>query len=511
MATDFKLPNLGENIESGDVVDVLVKEGDTIRAEQEVIELETEKAVLPVPCPTAGVVRKIHVKKGDTVPVGGVVLSLEAASSATKEPAEKEPPAAANKPGAPAKTQERSQKDVGEGRRDAKAAPSNSASESGTVREADGAHKARQRPAQPPEAGGGPAGPQEESQADRRQSTARPVAAPARVETPQAEQRVAAPPASPETRRYARELGVDIHQVRGSGDGGRITKEDVKAAVRAAFNTPGTIPAPPAAPADRGEKKAAASAREGQGGSPPQGESARDAWGPIRRAPLSRIRETIALNMARSASTIPHVTNFDDADITELERIRKGSMADYVGDVKLTMMSFVLKAVAMALKHHQEVNASLDLEQKQIIYKDYVNVGVAVDTPRGLVVPVMREVDKLSIPQIAQQMAKLAEDARNARFKVDDLRGGTFTVSNLGAVGGTYSTPIINHPEVAVLLVGRSRKLPVVVEEDQIQVRLTMPLSLSYDHRLVDGATAARFLNDVIEFLEVPGRLLLAP
>jgi pyruvate dehydrogenase E2 component (dihydrolipoamide acetyltransferase) len=215
--------------------------------------------------------------------------------------------------------------------------------------------------------------------------------------------------------------------------------------------------------------------------------------------------------MARSASTIPHVTNFDDADITELERIRKGSMADYVGDVKLTMMSFVLKAVAMALKHHAEVNASLDLEHKQIIYKDYVNVGVAVDTPRGLVVPVMRDVDRLSIPQIAQSMARLADDARNARFKVDDLRGGTFTVSNLGAVGGTYSTPIINHPEVAVLLVGRSRKLPVVTDDDDIQVRLMMPLSLSYDHRLVDGATAARFLNDVIEFLEVPGRLLLAP
>jgi len=214
--------------------------------------------------------------------------------------------------------------------------------------------------------------------------------------------------------------------------------------------------------------------------------------------------------MARSASTIPHVTNFDDADITELERIRKGSMADYVGEVKLTMMPFVLKSVAMALKHHPDVNASLDLERKQIIYKEYVNIGVAVDTPRGLVVPVMRDVDKLSIPQIAQTMAKLAEDARNARFKVEDLRGGTFTVSNLGAVGGTYSTPIINYPEVAVLLTGRSRKLPVVIE-DKVQVRLVMPLSLSYDHRLVDGATAARFLNDVIEFLEVPGRLLLAP
>jgi pyruvate dehydrogenase E2 component (dihydrolipoamide acetyltransferase) len=216
--------------------------------------------------------------------------------------------------------------------------------------------------------------------------------------------------------------------------------------------------------------------------------------------------------MARSWTTIPHVTNFDDADITELERIRKGGLADYVGtEVKLTMMAFVMKAVAQSLKLHPLLNCSIDMESEQIIYKHYVNIGVAVDTERGLVVPVVRDVDRLGIPSIAQELTKVADMARNATFKLADLKGGTFTISNLGAVGGIASTPIINSPEVAVLLVGRSRKVPVVGEGDKIDIRLLMPLSLSYDHRIVDGGTAARFLNEVINYLKVPGRLLLAP
>ena len=227
---------------------------------------------------------------------------------------------------------------------------------------------------------------------------------------------------------------------------------------------------------------------------------------------LTGKRKAIAVNMARSSSTIPHVTNFDDADITELERIRKGGLADYVGtEVKLTMMAFVMKACAQALKLHPLVNASVDMDGEAIIYKQYVNIGVAVDTERGLVVPIVRDVDQMSIPRIAQALTAVTEQARSARFSLNDLKGGTFTISNLGAIGGTYSTPIINLPDVAVLLLGRSRKLPVVVEGDKIEIRLMMPLSLSYDHRIVDGATAARFLNEVINYLKVPGRLLLAP
>jgi pyruvate dehydrogenase E2 component (dihydrolipoamide acetyltransferase) len=225
---------------------------------------------------------------------------------------------------------------------------------------------------------------------------------------------------------------------------------------------------------------------------------------------MSRMRRTIATNMVRSVSTIPHLTNFDDADVTEMERLRKASADDHAKvNVKLTALSFVIKAVSLSLRQHPAMNASIDVEKGEILYKDYVNIGLAVDTPRGLVVPVMRGCDELSIPQIAQAIAETAEKAKHAQYSIEDLRGGTFTISNLGAIGGTYSTPIINWPEVAILLVGRSRKLPVVVG-DRIEPRLMMPLSLSYDHRIVDGAMAARFLREVIGYLESPGRLLLA-
>ncbi|HKD37515.1 MAG TPA: 2-oxo acid dehydrogenase subunit E2, partial [Pirellulales bacterium] len=272
------------------------------------------------------------------------------------------------------------------------------------------------------------------------------------------------PPAAagPAVRRLARELGVELSRVRGNGPDGRIQREDVIAAVRHA-----TSAAPTA---------------------PQSGAQDRDNWGPIRREAMSKTRRTIAANMVRSAFTIPHLTNFDDADITELERIRKGSVADYAGsNAKLTSLVFVMKAVALSLKQHPMVNASVDMENGQIVYKDYVNLGIAVDTPQGLVVPVVRDVDRLTIPHIAQSLTALSEKAKARQYTLDDLRGGTFTISNLGSIGGTYSTPIINYPEVAILLVGRSRKLPVVVE-DRIEPRLVMPLSLSYDHRLIDGA-----------------------
>jgi pyruvate/2-oxoglutarate dehydrogenase complex dihydrolipoamide acyltransferase (E2) component len=227
---------------------------------------------------------------------------------------------------------------------------------------------------------------------------------------------------------------------------------------------------------------------------------------------MSKIRRTIATQMHKSWETCPRVTNFDDVDVTELERIRQSSKADYAArGIKLTSMPLVIKSVAMALRDHPVINASVDMDEGLIIYRDYINIGIAVDTPRGLVVPVMRNADRLSIPEIARQLSGIAEKARNNDFGLDELRGGTFTISNLGAVGGTYSTPIINVPEVAILLVGRSRKMPVVMENDEIAVRLIMPLSISYDHRLVDGAAAARFLNEVIGYLKAPSRLLLAP
>jgi pyruvate dehydrogenase E2 component (dihydrolipoamide acetyltransferase) len=294
-------------------------------------------------------------------------------------------------------------------------------------------------------------------------------------------------PAGPAVRRLARELGVNLARVKGTGPEGRITHDDVIATVRHATGS------------------------EAAAGPATSDSQERDDWGPIRREPMSKIRKTIAANMVRSAFTIPHLTNFDDADITELDRIRKGSAGDYAGsNVKITALAFLIKSVALSLRQHPTLNASLDIEAGKIIYKDYVNIGVAIDTPRGLVVPVLRNVDRMTIPHIAQALTSLAEKAKATQYSLEDLRGGSFTISNLGAIGGTYSTPIINYPEVAVLLAGRSRKLPVVVD-DRIEPRLMMPLSLSYDHRLVDGAAAARFLNEVIGFLQAPGRLLLAP
>ena len=234
-------------------------------------------------------------------------------------------------------------------------------------------------------------------------------------------------------------------------------------------------------------------------------------WGLVRYDRLTKIRKTIASRMHESWSTIPRVTNFDDADVTQLEAMRQSAKDDYADvGIKLTTMPFVIKSVAMALRNHPDINASLDLENERIVYKEYIHIGIAVDTDRGLMVPSIRSADRLSIPDTARHLAAVADKVRGRNVSVDDLRGSTFTISNLGAVGGQYSTPIINPPEVAILLVGRARKQPVVID-NEVQIRLVMPLSLSYDHRIVDGAVAARFLNEVIEYLESPSRTLLAP
>ncbi len=333
--------------------------------------------------------------------------------------------------------------------------------------------------------------------------------------------------AGPAVRRFARELQVDLTQVRGSGEGGRITRDDVLRAVRE-NNSSRTHAASPSVSTSEATDRAAAPVQgvsksltqvaspmaSPVGGNKAMtlpGEPSQDDYGPVRVERLSKIRKTIANQMHKSWSTVPRVTNFDDADVTDLEAFRASSKDDYASQgIKLTTMPFLIKAVATALRHNPTMNAVIDMEQDQIIYRDYVNLGIAVDTDRGLIVPNIRHADALSIPGIAKALADLAARVRGGDFGVNELRGGTFTISNLGAIGGTYSTPIVNIPEVAILLVGRTRKLPVVMDDDSIQPRQMMPLSLSYDHRLVDGGTAARFLNDVIAYLEAPSRLLLA-
>jgi pyruvate dehydrogenase E2 component (dihydrolipoamide acetyltransferase) len=446
MAIEVKLPNLGEGVDTGDVLELLVKEGDIVAKDQGIIELETGKATLQVPSSAAGKVSKIHVKTGQTIPPGTLLLTLEGVEGASKpkEPKPEAPKAVAPKPAAAKPTAPKP----------APAATAQPKQESAPVT----------APAPKPA-----------------RETVKAVPAPVPVPEPTHDGGVAAGPA---VRRFAREVGVDLSRVTGSGPSGRITRDDVLAVVRQSSQT--------------------AAAKQTTA-------TARDAWGPIRPEKMPKIRRVIAAKMHESWITVPRVTNFDDADVTELEHLRVSSKEDYAKKgIKLTSLPFVIKAVASALKHHPLINAALDEEQEQIIYKEYVNIGIAVDTERGLVVPSLRGADGMSIPDIARALAQLSDNVRDGNFSTADLQGSTFTISNLGAIGGTYSTPIINTPEVAILLVGRSRKMPVVVD-DQIGMRLMMPLSLAYDHRLVDGATAARFLNDVIDYLEAPSRLLLAP
>ena len=467
MPSEITLPSLGENIESGDVLSILVSEGDSVSADQDLIEIETDKATMPVPSPQAGVITKILVSEGDTVDVGAAIFEIDANGAAAPAPASAAAPPVAEAPPAPA-------------------------------------------PEPPPAPAPAPApAPEPVAVAPApAPAPAPPVSAPAPVQAPVAVAPAIAestPPggvpgdghasaaASPSVRRLARELGVDLRTVQASGTGGRITEEDVHAYVRASQERARSASAPSSAP----------------------GDPSSDTQGAVRIEKMSRMRQTIAKNMAVSYSTIPQLTNFDDVDVSELEEMRQQSKEDYAKrGLKLSQMPFLIKAIAGALKLHPIVNASVDMEAGNVIYKEYVNIGVAVDTDRGLVVPVIRNADQMSISQITAEMDRLVTKAREGTLAIDEMRGGTFTISNMGAVGGTYSTPIINPPEVAILLVGRSRMLATVVgkgSEAKVEPRLIMPLSLTYDHRVVDGADAARFVNELKGFLAAPGRLLLAP
>ena len=474
MSNELKLPDLGDGIESGDILDVLVQEGDQVTQDQGIVEIETDKATVEVPSSQSGRVAKVHVARGQTVTVGQTLITLEAAASESARLPGAAPTTAAGPPAA-ARPATRAKAEPAPGADPGVASPPPEVRSSG----------ARGEPAQASRASS-------PDRAERTPPTGQPAPRSPGATTPRAPAKTV--PAGPAVRRFAREVGVELASIQGTGPAGRITRDDVLEVVRQASQVARRGPADE----PRAEQKAAPT-------------SSNDAWGPVSLEPLTRIRKTIAAKMHESWSTVPRVTNFDDADITELEKMRQASKADYLqAGIKLTSMPFVVKAVAMALRNHPLLNASLDLDNNHIRYKHYVNMGVAVDSERGLVVPSLRNADRLSIADTAKELAALAQKVRDNQFTVDDMRGSTFTISNLGAIGGTYSTPVVNVPEVAILLVGRARKMPIVVD-DRVVVRLMMPLSLSYDHRLVDGATAARFLNEVISSLESPSRLLLAP
>jgi pyruvate dehydrogenase E2 component (dihydrolipoamide acetyltransferase) len=481
MSTQIKLPNLGENIESGDVLTIFVSEGDVVKANQDLLEIETDKATMPVPAPQAGKITKVLVKEGDTIEIGAPIMEIEASGAEAKEskpkseePKEAKPKASKPKQPEPEEVDQRAKEiDVVAGdEEDEEPPPRKPVAKKPRVRQPEPDEEDEERSPQPSKT--------RTKKAARSAETTEDVPGDGH----------ASAAAGPAVRRLARQLGVDLRRVRPTGAAGRVTVEDVRAHIR-----------------ETNEQVAAASPR----GITPPGSPDTDDFGGVRIEKMSRMRQTIASNMLESYTTIPQLTNFDDADVTELEDMREQSKGDYADrGIKLTAMSFVIKAIASSLKRHPMLNASVDMESNTIIYKEYVNIGIAVDTERGLIVPVLRDADRKSISQIASELEELAGAVRDGKFDLDLLKGGTFTVSNLGSVGGTYSTPIINPPQVAILLVGRNRTVPHM-HDDKLVARLMMPLSISYDHRLVDGAAAARFTNEVKSYLAAPGRLLLAP
>jgi pyruvate dehydrogenase E2 component (dihydrolipoamide acetyltransferase) len=455
MIVEVRLPEISENVEAGDVTKVLVAPGDVVAADQPLIELETEKAVFEVPSTAAGVVTEITLKPGDSLKVGGLIAKIEteakaganAPAAAPAKPAEAPRPAAATTSAPP---------------REAPRAPS---------------------PSPPPPAPARAAAPVEEPTADAIRNTV--VAVAQESGTPAA--------ASPTVRRLARELGVDINQVRGSGASGRISSEDVQNFAKAIITS-----------ATSGGARVAA-------GAPVAARALPDfsRYGEIERTPMSKVRALTAQTMTYAWTTVPHVTQHDEADVTALEAARKkhGPVVEAAGG-KLTMTSILVKVCAGALKRFAEFNASVDVAHNEIVYKKYVNIGIAVDTDRGLLVPVVRNADRKNLIAVSVEVAQLAEKARGKKLMPDDMEGGNFTISNLGGIGGTAFTPIVYAPEVAILGVSRASYKPVFIN-GAFQPRFMLPLSLSYDHRLIDGASAARFLRWVCEALEDPLLVLL--
>jgi pyruvate dehydrogenase E2 component (dihydrolipoamide acetyltransferase) len=455
--TDFTLPELGENVAAGDVLRILVKPGDSLAKDQPVLELETDKATIEVPSSVAGQIKEIKVKVGEKVKVGQSILTVEGGEPAAAPQPKAAPAAPAPKP---AEKVEATPPQPAEG-----------------VRSFDNRDRGAEKPA-----------PQERKVVDiNRGSRAAAEAAAVASEAPPA-------PAAPSVRRMARELGVDIKQVPGTGDGGRISVDDVKAHA----------------------KRLVVGAVRGGGGvaSEPLPDFSR--WGPIERQPMRAVRRKTAEHLSAAWASIPHVTQCDLADITALEELRKryAKQAEAAGG-NLTVTAIAVKIAAAALRKFPQFNASIDMQAGELVLKQYVNIGIAVDTDRGLLVPVIRNADQKNIVQISVELAQLSEKARTRKIALEEMQGGCFSISNLGGIGGTYFTPIVNAPEVAILGISRavmqSKWLPDAQRpaEGTFVPRLMLPLSLSYDHRVIDGADGIRFLRWVAEALEQPFLLAL--
>ena len=516
VSADFVLPELGENIETGDVLRVLVKAGDTLVKDQAVLELETDKATIEVPSSVAGRVTDIKVKAGDKVKVGQAILAVEEAGHAQEKaapakPAQSQPPSAKAEPKASqAVAADSAAKVPGDG---------------GLEQPAEGGK--RQAAADKPGVPGVPgenekrvearADAEDTEQGDVTSAAARgqkvvDISRGARqtAESP-AESELPPAPATPSVRRMARELGVDINDVAGSGPSGRISTDDVKAHVNRIVSGSPTPSVPAAEPLPDFSR-----------------------WGEIERQPMRGVRRKTAEHLVAAWRAIPHVTQHDVADVTALEEARKryAKQAEAAGG-NLTVTAIAVKVVAAALKVFPQFNVSVDMAAQEIIQRKYIHIGVAVDTDRGLLVPVIRDADTKNITQIAVELSQLSEKARNRKLSLEQMQGGCFSISNLGGIGGTSFTPIVNAPEVAILGISRARMEPVYqrlqpapsaeargasergwgpasIEGDaQLVPRLMLPLSLSYDHRVVDGADGIRFLRWIIEALEQPFLLAL--
>lgn len=447
MATEVKLPDVGEGIESGTVVSVLVKPGDKIQKDQPLVELETDKAVVEVPSTAAGVVQTVNVKEGDEAPIGAVLVVLEESGGATDSAPADEP------------------EEAGQAEQGAEQAATAPAAEQQPQPPAAAAER--------PDAGSRPGAPPQQSGATGQQP-------------PDDNGRLV--PAAPSVRRLARELGVDIRHVHGTGVLGRVSAADVRQAATGAERAPAGTAAVAA---------------------PPLPDFSR--WGEVEREPMSGIRKATVRSMSTAWSTVPMVTHFDRADVTELERFRKRYQkeADRVG-AKLTPTAILLKVVAVALGRFPDFNASIDVAKLEVVRKRYVNVGVAVDTDAGLLVPVVKNADAKGIIELASELGELAEKARSRKLTIDEMQGGNFSISNLGGIGGTNFTPIVNPPDVAILGVSRATVEPVWDgDAGEFLPRTIMPLALTYDHRLIDGAAAARFLRWICTALEEPFVALL--
>jgi len=419
---ELKIPEVGENIKSGTIVAINVKVGDQIKKGQDILEMETDKASLPIPSSTDGVVKEILIKAGQEVKIGQVVMNIEAGATASASSSKPSAPEPAKPAAAPVKEEP----------------------------------KTASKP---------------EPVAVSNVSPIAPVASshPAKDVA-----------AAPSVRRFAREIGIDVSQVPGTGPSGRISLEDVKAYAKA-LNT---------------------SRPSGSGGTSLASRALPDfsKFGTLDRQPMNNIRKKTAEHLSYAWQAIPHVTQFGKADITELEKLRKKYTTPERG---LTITPFLMKVMASALKQFPQFNASIDMERNEIIYKKYFNIGVAVDTERGLIVPVIRDVEKKNIFQIVDDLKDVAKRAREKRVTLEEMQGGSITLTNLGGIGGTSFTPIVNWPEVAILGVSRGG-WEQTYENGQFVPRFKLPLSLSYDHRIIDGADGARFLNWICEAIEQP-------